>query len=114
MNPTQALEAEIVLETKINRIWTLLSAFEESSAACISDMLLHVSNGAYIEGTLMAAKFIVHVEVLFNAIDQLDVLSIKASGQGIYSEFQVNCRSTISKGGQVTMSKNRQLLFSTE
>lgn len=82
INPTQALEAEIALETKINRIWTLLSAFEESSAGCISDMLLHVSNGAYIEGSFMAARFIVHVEVLFDAIDQLDVLSIKASGQG--------------------------------
>jgi len=81
MNPTQALEAEIALETKVTRIWTLLSAFEESSAACISDMLLHVSSGAYIEGSLMAASFIIHVEVLFNAIDQLDVLSIKASGQ---------------------------------
>ena len=82
MTPAQAREAEDVLETKINRIWTLLSAFEESSAACISDMLLHVSNGAYIEGSLMAAKFIVHVEVLFGAIDRLDGLSMKAVGQG--------------------------------
>jgi hypothetical protein len=81
MGPVQAREAETVLEMKITRIWTLLSAFEESSAACISDMLLHVSNGAYIEGSIMAAKFIVHVEVLFNAIDQLDVLIMRASGQ---------------------------------
>jgi hypothetical protein len=82
LNPIQARDAESALEKKINRIWTLLSAFEESSAACISDMLLHVSNGAYIEGSLMAAKFIVHVEVLFGAIDRLDELSIKATGQG--------------------------------
>ena len=82
LNPAQARDAEAALEQKINRIWTLLSAFEESSAACISDMLLHVSNGAYIEGSLMAAKFIIHVEVLFGAIDRLDDLSIKATGQG--------------------------------
>jgi hypothetical protein len=82
LNPTQARDNEAALEKKINRIWTLLSAFEESSAACISDMLLHVSNGAYIEGSLMAAKFIVHVEVLFGAIDRLDELSINATGQG--------------------------------
>src|SRR5437762_9212841 len=104
MNPTQAREAEIALETKINRIWTLLSAFEESSAACISDMLLHVSNGAYIEGSLMAAKFIVHVEVLFNAIDQLDALSVKASGQCITFGFIINIRLAISEGSQITLS----------
>lgn len=113
-NPTQAREAEIALETKINRIWTLISAFEESSAACISDMLLHVSNGAYIEGSLMAARFIVHVEVLFDAIDQLDVLSLKASGQSTYSGFSANSRSTISKGSQIALSKNRQLFLSTQ
>jgi hypothetical protein len=82
LNPVQAKEDESALEAKIHRIWTLLSAFEESSAACISDMLLHVSNGAYIEGSLMAAKFILHVEMLFGAIDQLDEMSMKASGQG--------------------------------
>jgi hypothetical protein len=82
--PGEAREAEVALETKINRIWTLLSAFEESSAACISDMLLHVSNGAYIEGSIMAARFIVHVEVLFGAIDQLDKLNVKATGQRNY------------------------------
>jgi dolichyl-phosphate-mannose--protein O-mannosyl transferase len=114
MNPTQALEAEIALETKVNRIWTLLSAFEESSAACISDMLLHVSNGAYIEGSLMAARFIVHVEVLFSAIDQLDVLSIKASGQCTYPRFSADSRYTISKGSQITLSKNCQLFLSTK
>ncbi|KAH8676327.1 RhoGAP domain-containing protein [Xylariales sp. PMI_506] len=61
------------MEEKVFRIWSVLSAFEESSAACISDMLLHVSNGAYIDGILVAKKFIHHVEVLFQATDRLDV-----------------------------------------
>lgn len=60
------------METLVTRIWTHLSAFEESSAACISDMLRHVSNGMYLEAIRMAEKFILHVEVLFAAIDELE------------------------------------------
>lgn len=60
------------MEDKVYRIWSVLSTFEESSAACISDMLLHVSNGAYIDGVMVAKKFILHVEVLFTAADRLD------------------------------------------
>lgn len=64
-------EQEERMEDKVYRIWSILSTFEESSAACISDMLLHVSNGAYVDGVLVAKKFIWHVEVLFNATDGL-------------------------------------------
>lgn len=62
------------MEEKVYRIWSVLSTFEESSAACISDMLLHVSNGAYVDGVLVAKKFIGHVDVLFGATDRLDFL----------------------------------------
>lgn len=51
---------------------SVLSAFEESSAACISDMLRQVSNGQYLEAIRMAEKFILHVEVLFASIDDLE------------------------------------------
>ncbi|KAG2171655.1 hypothetical protein INT43_008035 [Umbelopsis isabellina] len=63
--------AQSEMEDQMYQIWTVLSAFEESAAACISDMLLHVSNGAYIEGVNMAKRFITHVDILFNAIDVL-------------------------------------------
>ncbi|KAL9130741.1 MAG: hypothetical protein Q9217_001137 [Psora testacea] len=62
------------MEVKVYRIWSVLSTFEESSAACISDMLLHVSNGAYMESVMVAKKFIWHVDILFGAIDRLDNL----------------------------------------
>lgn len=62
---------EDIMEEKVYKIWSILSSFEESSAACISDMLLNVSNGAYTEGVLIAKRFIAHVDVLFAAIDQL-------------------------------------------
>ncbi|OZJ01815.1 hypothetical protein BZG36_04809 [Bifiguratus adelaidae] len=68
---TELLRNQQEMEEKVYQIWTVLSAFEESSAACISDMLLHVSNGAYVEGVQMAERFIIHVEVLFGAIDDL-------------------------------------------
>ncbi|GAA5851257.1 hypothetical protein JCM8547_004185 [Rhodosporidiobolus lusitaniae] len=60
------------MEEQVYRIWTILSAFEESSAACISEMLRHVSGGHYMEGVGMAEKFVLHVETLFAAIDDLN------------------------------------------
>jgi hypothetical protein len=114
LSRAEARDAEVALEAKINRIWTLLSAFEESSAACISDMLLHVSNGAYIEGSLMAARFIVHVEVLFGAIDRLDSLTINAAGHGMSLKYLTDCRSPISERIQTPLSENRQFLLPVE
>lgn len=43
----------------------------ESAAGCISDMLLHVSEGSYADGVKMADYFVTHVDVLFTAIDDL-------------------------------------------
>lgn len=43
----------------------------ESSAVCISEMLLHVSNGAYIESICLSERFLVHVEALFAGIDTI-------------------------------------------
>jgi len=40
-------------------------------------MLLHVSNGVYIEGILVARKFIWHVDILFGAIDILAALVVE-------------------------------------
>jgi len=76
-------EEEEQMEDRVYRIWSILSAFEESSAACISDMLLHVSNGTYVEGVFVAKRFIWHVEVLFGATDRLDrcVISEGLKGQ---------------------------------
>lgn len=59
-------------EEKVYQIWTVLSAFEELSAATISEMLLHVSIGKHIEGVNMAKRFIDHVHILFKAINILN------------------------------------------
>lgn len=83
-------EAEEQMEDKVYRIWSVLSTFEESSAACISDMLLHVSNGAYVDGVVVAEKFILHVEILFVSIDQLDASFFQAGGKGMKSMSKNN------------------------
>ena len=70
------------MEERTYRIWSVLSTFEETSAACISDMLLHVSNGAYMEGVLVAKKFILYVDILFGATDRLDANVIAHGSNG--------------------------------
>lgn len=75
----QIKEEEERMEDKVYRIWSTLSTFEESSAACISDMLLHVSNGVYVDGVVVARKFIWHVDILFAATDTLGALVARAN-----------------------------------
>jgi hypothetical protein len=78
----QVREEEERMEEKVYRIWSVLSTFEESSAACISDMLLHVSNGAYVDGVLVAKKFIWHVDILFHTADKLDANMMESGSKG--------------------------------
>jgi hypothetical protein len=78
----KAKKMETDTEEKTYQIWTVLSAFEESSAATISDMLLHVSVGKYIEGVNMAKRFIDHVHILFKAINLLNEMFINLNEPG--------------------------------
>jgi len=73
---------EEAIEEKVLWIWRTLSAYEERSATCISDMLLHVSNGAYVEGVLSAKRFIVHIDLLFMAADNLDYIMSTQTSKG--------------------------------
>ncbi|KAL9010151.1 MAG: hypothetical protein Q9173_004884 [Seirophora scorigena] len=86
------------MEEKVYRIWSVLSTFEESSAACISDMLLHVSNGAYVDGVMVAKKFIGHVDVLFGATDRLDTLMISQGMKGLAygREAKLLCKKIVA------------------
>jgi len=70
------------IEAKVLWIWRSLSTFEERAATCISDMLLHVSNGAYFEGIMAARKFIIHIELFFECADELDQKLIIDSQKG--------------------------------
>ncbi|TFY80882.1 hypothetical protein EWM64_g3132 [Hericium alpestre] len=95
--PPSLKEKQIRMEQQVYRIWTVLSAFEESSAACISDMLRQVSNGQYLEAIRMAEKFILHVEVLFATIDDLEFFFARAHLKGMshVREARMLCRKTV-------------------
>ncbi|CED84724.1 Adaptor protein Enigma and related PDZ-LIM proteins [Phaffia rhodozyma] len=86
------------MEHQVNRVWTVLSAFEESSAACISEMLTRVSNCLYMEAVAMAEMFIFHVEVLFASIDELErhFLTADAKGMSHVREAKLLCRTTVN------------------
>jgi len=95
------------IEAKVNWIWKTLSAFEEKSATCISDMLLHVSNGAYVDGVMAAKKFIVHVELLFTAADDLDAQLLARIPKGLtYSrESKLLCKKVVAFFALLTQSQ---------
>ncbi|KNG44622.1 gtpase-activating protein of the rho rac family [Stemphylium lycopersici] len=100
-------QQEEEIEAKVNWIWKTLSAFEEKSATCISDMLLHVSNGAYVDGVMAAKKFIVHVELLFAAADTLDGQLIVRTPKGLtYSrESKLLCKKVVAFFALLTQSQ---------
>ena len=95
------------IEAKVNWIWKTLSAFEEKSATCISDMLLHVSNGAYVDGVMAAKKFIVHIGLLFAAADDLDAQLVANAPKGLtYSrEAKLLCKKVVSFFALLTQSQ---------
>jgi hypothetical protein len=86
------------VENKVLWIWKSLSTFEERAATCISDMLLHVSNGAYFDGIMAARKFIIHIELFFGCTDDLDGRLTEQTGKGLsYSrEAKLLCKKVVS------------------
>lgn len=66
------IEKQRLVEEKINRIWTILSAFEESSAECMTEILSYVSDNLYLNGIEQAGNFVCHVDVLFSGIDEIE------------------------------------------
>jgi hypothetical protein len=75
--PELSSELEVVRQLttvdKVSRILHVLSAFEESSAECIQQMLIDFSNQSYQHGVVQAEKFICHIEALFLALDKIEI-----------------------------------------
>ena len=70
------------MERKVQQIWHVLSSYEESSAALIGDMLRAVNGRQLLEIILLAERFILYVEVLFAAIDDLEAQFAAAGVKG--------------------------------
>lgn len=68
----------------LNKVTNSQCIITESAAGCISDMLLHVSEGSYTDGVKMADYFVTHVDVLFTAIDGLADQYFKQTKEELY------------------------------
>lgn len=55
-------------------------------------MLRHVSNGHYLEAVRMAERFILHVEVLFATIDDLETHFARLSSKGQFVKMKYPLR----------------------
>jgi hypothetical protein len=66
---------------KVELVLQTLSNFEESSAAAISDMLSNFTGYNDIEGAINAHRFIAHMEVLCDSINEIDKELIKHGDQ---------------------------------
>lgn len=57
------------IEQVVMNCWLMLSGYEQSAAACISDMLLNACTGNKHNGLIVTGKLILNVEILFHALD---------------------------------------------
>ena len=53
-------------------LFSVLNTYEKENAACISDVLSEVTNDQYVPAVRMMEKFLLSVEVLFAATDDLE------------------------------------------
>ncbi|KAG9037664.1 hypothetical protein FS837_001398 [Tulasnella sp. UAMH 9824] len=79
-------ESQIGAEALVHRIWDHLSKYEESSLDCLSEIALHVGNGVHLLALHTAKKLVLHIEVLFAAIDELERAGAESLSQNIYAE----------------------------
>lgn len=82
ITPAELKDRQEKMEIKVQQIWHVLSGYEESSAALIGEMLRAVNGQQLLEIILLAEKFILHVEVLFAVIDDLEAQFALAGVRG--------------------------------
>lgn len=97
------------MEIKVQQIWHVLSGYEESSAALIGEMLRAVNGQQLLEIILLAEKFILHVEVLFAVIDDLEAQFAMAGvkGESPCTDF-ADCRDVPCTRSQAIMPEISQ------
>ncbi|KAK6460268.1 hypothetical protein DFJ63DRAFT_321022 [Scheffersomyces coipomensis] len=67
----QFLSIEQQIENVVMKSWLTLCNYEETTASCISDMLLKANLSDQVNGLITTGKLIVNVEILFNAVDYI-------------------------------------------
>lgn len=83
-------------------------------------MLLHVSNGSYVEGVCLSERFLVHVEALFLGVDELDKIhhEYRQTGRMVWIGNGIIClcvdgRIQVYTRGQDALQKDHQLFHVT-
>ncbi|ODV77229.1 GTPase-activating protein of the rho/rac family, partial [Suhomyces tanzawaensis NRRL Y-17324] len=71
LDPKVLLSIEQQIENVVMQCWLTLSGFEETTAACISDMLLNACTGNQANGLLSTVKLVLNIEILFVAFDHV-------------------------------------------
>ncbi|KAI5954886.1 rga1 [Candida theae] len=69
LNSERLVGIEQHIEHVVMNCWLMLSGYEQSTAACISDMLLNACTGNKYNGLIVTGKLILNVEILFRALD---------------------------------------------
>jgi hypothetical protein len=98
ITPAELKDRQEKMEVKVQQIWHVLSGYEESSAALIGEMLRAVNSQQLLEIILLAEKFILHVEVLFAVIDDLEAQFAMAGVRGMSHarEAKQLCRKLVN------------------
>ena len=66
------IEKQKLVEEKISKIWTILSAFEESSTDCMAEILSDVSENVFLNDIEQAGNLVCHVDVLFLGANEIE------------------------------------------
>ncbi len=73
----EELKAQQAIVEKVKKVMNLVSAFEESAAECMSNVLINFSNSQVQQGVLQTAKFICHIEMIFQILDDVEEQLLK-------------------------------------
>jgi len=60
------------MEERTSKIWSILSSYMQSSAECMSKLLNFINSHSVNHEMEQANSFIFHIEVLFNALDEIE------------------------------------------
>ncbi|KAJ3407032.1 hypothetical protein HDU80_009862 [Chytriomyces hyalinus] len=82
-DPDAEISRQAVTLTKVDKIMTVLSTFEESSATCIGNIMAHFKNRRFFEVCLDGHKFIEYVDALFLGLEDIDAQLLSAGGSSV-------------------------------
>lgn len=74
---TNLFQYEQKIESLVLNCWMILLGFEETTAQCVSEMLLSASTGNLAGGLQVTGKLILYVEVLFNALEVVQKMCLE-------------------------------------